>query len=214
MTWETPKSDFVIDPIPEDQHLALCIGIFTIGQQFNPNYKKWVHKIIFQFELPGVRFEGEDADGNAVEGPRFVSREFGFSLSDRGHLKPFIQSWLGKTIPPEEEAEFEWMKLLGRAGIVQIVWGHGKGKNKGKIYSNIQGIMKVPKGTEVPDYENQLRSFYIYTYTTRDDLEDALENLDVPEWIANKVRDSKEYKNLVAQAEEVHVPEPDDDIPF
>lgn len=206
------------EPIPEGQHLGVCVGVIDLGTQHNYKFNKYERKCLISFELPEVRIEIEE-DGETKDVPRFISRRFTLSLGSNAHLRKFLRTWRGRDFTPEELKGFEMKTLLGVPAVVQVL--HEDGKD-GKVYSNIDSVLYPMKGTEIPDAENEETYFSFEEVASLREVDDALDNM--PEWIQNLVQKSVEYSDLakVNQPElppvegELDMPEPDDDdsIPF
>lgn len=209
------------EPIPEGQHLGVCVGIIDLGTQHNHKFNKYERKCLISFELPEVRIEIEE-DGETRDVPRFISRRFTLSLGRNSHLRKFLRTWRGKDFTPEELKGFEMKTLLGVPAVVQVMQEEGK---DGKVYSNIDSVRYPMKGTETPDAENEETYFSFEEVGSLREVDDALDNM--PEWIQNLVQKSVEYSDLAkANQETMGMPsfspvegvpdmlEPDDNIPF
>src|SRR6266550_6930129 len=94
------------DPVPAGTHVARLYQIIHIGT-VKFEYKgevKQSDKIRFTFELCNERKvfnEGEEPR------PFSISREFGFSISPKGHLRPFIEGMGGAKMHDDEAYNFD-----------------------------------------------------------------------------------------------------------
>jgi hypothetical protein len=74
------------DPVPEDVHLGICVGVVDLGTQHNFKFNKYERKCLLSFELPEERAEFE-VEGETIDAPRFMSRRFTLSLGSNAHLR-------------------------------------------------------------------------------------------------------------------------------
>ena len=86
------KGDGEFDMTEEGVHLAVCYGVIDLGQQHNPKFDNWPHKVMIQWELPKLRIDVKEGE-RTVSKPRAISRRFTLSLSEKSHLRPFLESW-------------------------------------------------------------------------------------------------------------------------
>jgi hypothetical protein len=207
------------DPIPEDTHLGICVGVIDLGTQHNFKFNKYERKCLLSFELPEVRTEFE-VEGELIDAPRFISRRFTLSLGSNAHLRKFLRTWRGRDFTPEELEGFLMKTLLGVGANVAVM--HDTGKD-GQIYSNIDSVSKLMKGQSVPDPETATTYFTFDDVETLREVDDAID--EMPEWIQKLIQKSVEYNDLAnanaainappeVPAGEVGATEPDDDIPF
>jgi hypothetical protein len=171
-------------PAPSGAHVGRCYGVIDLGTHINPQNGKGFRKILLQFELPTELHTFREENGPE---PFVVSREFGLSLSEKSHLRPFLEGWRGRPFTPEELAKFDVMVLAGLPCFINIIH-NTKGD---KTYANIASVMTVPKGMQVPPGVNP-----VVTLSLNDEY-----NHDVfsalPEWIQKKIQESPEYKSIV-----------------
>lgn len=120
---------------PEGQYRAICMDVVDLGMVENKKFGKMQHKIALVFHS-----EAKMEDGKPFEHwERFTA-----TLSDQGHLRPFLESWRAKSFTPEELNGFDLEKLVGVNAYIQVIH---KASN-GKTYANIGSIMLPPKGVE------------------------------------------------------------------
>jgi hypothetical protein len=88
------------------------------------------------------------ADGR----PHMAVRQFGLSLSEQSHLRPFLEAWRGQKFTDEQLEGFDLEVLIGKPCQLQIIHT----KKEGVTYGNVQGAFPLGKGMlrlEVPkDY--------------------------------------------------------------
>lgn len=201
------------EPVPEGLHLAICIGVWDVGLQWNDKWGIAQPKGVVMWELPDDRIDVEK-DGKKVNLPMSISKRYTLSLNKKANLRRDLEGWRGRSFAEEEAELFDLNAILGKGCQLNIV--HEK---KGdKTYANIQSIVGLPKGMKLREPENPLRFFEI-----EPDSEIIIPDT-APEWIQNLIRNSEEYKlqeksgehfgnsgQNTQQPEDGHT---DDDLPF
>ena len=128
---------------PEGQHVARLVGIIDVGTQdsiFNGEVKK-KPRIYLQFEVYAEDENGK-ALGDEFGNPFLIGQEFTASMSNKGKLLPFVNTWRGKPLAAED-FPFDFSRMLGKTGLMTVVHNHDKEDEK-KIYANISSIVPVP----------------------------------------------------------------------
>ena len=150
--------------VPAGQYSAICYRVVDLGtQQQKDKVGKISHKrkVMISWEL----------DERMAEGRRFSQHErYTLSLHEMSKLRPILESWRGKPFTPDEEEKFDISKLIGVPCLMQVVHN----QSGGKIYANMSSIMKLPKGMEPLNLENEklefsLNEFDINTYNKLSD---------------------------------------------
>lgn len=134
----------VYDPAPAGVHAGVCCDVVDLGMVTTP----WGEKP--QVEL---RFQLSKTD---ADGRRFlVLRRFTNTLSEKGNLRPFLESWFGREITDREAEEGIDLEdiCLGLPALLQVV--HVKPSDK--IYANIKTIMPLPDGYPTLTVEGYIR---------------------------------------------------------
>ncbi|MCD7829741.1 MAG: hypothetical protein LUG58_04815 [Clostridiales bacterium] len=177
-------------PVEPGTYLAICVGVFDLGEQ-QTEYKKkthYVNQAMFAFEIPAKTIE---IDGEMK--PRQLSRTFAVSTSKKGNLRKFISSWTGISFTDDAFRDFDTDTLLGSAAMIQVVL------NDTGEYSNIDSIMKLPEGMPAPTTKTRLMAFDIDEWDQ--EVFDAL-----PEWVQEKIKKSTQYQKRHAPETEVDFP--------
>ena len=204
------KRDGGFDMTEEGVHLAVCYGVIDLGQQHNPKFDNWPHKVMIQWELPKLRIDVKEGE-RTVSKPRAISRRFTLSLSEKSHLRPFLESWRGKKFNFEELMGFDIGNLIGANCLLQVL--HQEYNEK--TYANVHTIMPIPKGADKTLPENPT-----IFYSMEDHGLDFPKS--IPEWIQGIIMKSKEY-NETGQMndfpedhgmEEPPIFGPDESVPF
>lgn len=181
MSLTAPRAKTQTD-VPKGNHVARLYQIIHIGTnefEFKGETKK-SDKIRLTFELCNetkVFKEGEEPK------PFSVSREFGFSMGPKSHLRPFVEGMIGTSLFEDEAYNFNFEDLLGRACLLNIVHDD---KN-GNVYANIKGVSPLPNGMAAPEQFNESKMIDVNT--------SPFEEIDaLPDFIKNKMQSSEEYQ--------------------
>lgn len=192
------------NPVSEGVHLATCIWIIDLGEQWSEIYKKAYPKVMITWEIPDEIISTDEG-----EKPKVISREYTLSLSEKSVLRSHLESWRGKKFTEAESKGFDLKNVLGKGCQIQILHTE-KGD---RTYANISSIMTLPKGSEKSVAVNKTVFFDLTD-------PDCLNQFDqIPNWIQDKIKKSDTYKQIV-NAQFSHPPQdfqeiPDpDDLPF
>lgn len=158
------KKDFKM--MPAGTHMARVIRVIDLGIQTTPfkdkqgNNKK--HQIVIYFEVPSQKMD----DGR----PMIIrTQPLTYSLGYpefKTKLREYAEEILGRQIETLDLAE-----LLGKPAMLKIA--HIPGKEPGKKYAAITGVMQIPEGANVPEPFNPLINF-----STVDFKKDVFDQLD------------------------------------
>ena len=205
---ENSGSNF--DPIPQGMHHAICYSVVDLGLQkiSSPKYDEKIKpRILLTFEVPDERISYEK-DGEQLEGPRVIGKQYTASLHENAILRQDLESWRGKKFTDAELNGFDMSKLIGVNALINVQ--HNTSNEK--TYANIATINPLAKGMETKAAENPHVHYEIemqYSFPE-----------SMPEWIVDKIKNSVQFtfeddKNLNEQADS-HVEEQDDssDLPF
>jgi len=165
------------EAIPEGVYSAIATRIIDLGDQYNKTFGNTSHKIMICFEIPAVTI---DIDGVLM--PKMISREFTLSLGKRSALRPFLESWRGKSFGDDELIGFDLRNILGKSCQIQIIHNDAG-------YERISSIMAMPTGTAELTPATELIFF---------DLSDVscLEVFTLlPAWVQDKIKQSPQYQS-------------------
>jgi hypothetical protein len=169
------------DPVPQGSHVARLYRVIHIGTtefEFKGETKK-SNKVMLTFELCNekkVFNEGEEPQ------PLSISREFGFSMSPKGKLRPFIEGMFGMKMHDDEAYNFDFETLPGQECLLTV----GHEERSGNTYANILNASPLPKGMQAPGLVNKPE--FISVDSTP---EHQIETL--PEWITKKIYATEEW---------------------
>lgn len=175
------------EPVSEGIHMAVCVGVIDLGEQYSKMYDNTQHRVLLSFE---VQDESTNIDGE--EKNRLISKEYTVSLGDKATLRKDLEAWRGKKFTDEELQGFDLKKILGKPCQVQVLHTDKQGKK----YANISSIVSVPKGMQIQKPQTELTCFDF----DDTDFEEKLSKL--PEWVRTKIADSTTYKAMQEQQTE------------
>lgn len=125
-------------PAPAGTHLAVCVQVIDLGQQFSQFYGKLQHKVLLAWELPD--------EPNEQGEPFMIYGRYTVSLGKNAKLRAQLEAWRGRAFTPEELKGFELKNILGKPCMLSVAHN----ENEGNTYANVQAVMALPKGTIVP----------------------------------------------------------------
>lgn len=176
-----------IPPVPAGGYLAVCVGVFDLGEQYSEKYKNYSPKLMITFDIPALTIE---VDGK--QEPRQLSREFTISGKNNSKLRAFISSWNGVQYSDEAFGEFDPLSQVGKPAMINVLL------NETGEYANIDTIMPLFPGMTAPTTTTPLK---VWDMDKWDDK--ALE--DLPAWVQEKIKKSSQYQKEHAPATTVQV---------
>jgi hypothetical protein len=126
------STDF--EPAPEGAWRAVCTDVVELGL---------IHTQFGDKPMIRIAFELEEINPKNNK-PFMVSQRFGVTLSSKGRLRPFLESWRGKKFTDEELKGFDVEALIGVNAQLAVVHN----VNDGKTFANIASVMKPARGME------------------------------------------------------------------
>lgn len=173
-----------LPPVPAGQYLAVCVGVYDLGEQYSEKFKNYSPKLMISFDIPAVTIE---VDGKME--PRQLSREFTISGKNNSKLREFISSWNGVQYSDEAFGEFDPLTQVGKPAMINVLL------NETGEYANINTIMPLFPGLPAPATTTPFR---VWDMDKWDDK--AFE--DLPAWVQEKIKKSSQYQKE-------HVPQTD-----
>lgn len=181
MALQAPRAKTNTD-VPQGNHVARLYQLIHVGTnefEFKGETKK-SDKLRVTFELCNERKsfkEGEEPK------PFSVSREFGFSMGPKSHLRPFVEGIIGAPLFDEEAYNFNFEDLLGRACLLNVVHE----EKNGNVYAKIAGASPLPKGMVAPEQFNDSKMIDVNT--------SPVEEIEaLPEFIKKNIFSSEEWQ--------------------
>lgn len=178
------KSESTFTPIPEGTYAAVCNLLVDLGFHYDPAFNRRSERVMIGWIIPDETYT--DKDGNTV--PRTLMQEYSNSLSKKSNLRPMLAAWRGKDFTAEELQGFSLRNVVGAPCLLSVIHKQTKA---GKTFAAVSGVMRLPKTMNAPKLQDDPILF--------DFDEDPLEKLSqLPEWIANKVKESETYMDKAA----------------
>lgn len=184
-----------IPPVPAGGYLAVCVGVFDLGEQYSEKFKNYSPKLMITFDLPSVTIEVE-----GKQEPRQLSREFTISGKNNSKLRAFISSWNGVQYSDEAFGEFDPLTQIGKPAMINVLL------NETGEYANIDSIMPVFPGLPVPTTSTKMQTWDMDTW---DDKAFA----ELPGWVQEKIKKSSQYQKEHAPDTTIAVTSPADAAP-
>ncbi len=133
-----------------------------------------------------------EKDGEPIEAPRVISKEYTLSMHPKSKLRGDVDTWLGMSMPDKEAYQFDFFDLVGKNAILQVVH---KVSKVGNPYAMISAVMPLMPDTQPKMAENEFQSFSL------GEAIQAGEGIPeyLPEWIREKIAGCHEIKNLATQ---------------
>ena len=172
-------------PVEPGVYMAVCVGVVDLGEQYSEKFKNYANKVKFVWALPSETIEIE---GKTEE--RQLSKEFSVSVSKKGGLRAFLESWNSKSYSDDEFAELDLFDQLGKPCQLQVVL------NDTKEYSNVANLMPLPKGMPAPTSNT---AFFTWDMDAWDD--SMFEKL--PAWTQEQIKKSTQYQKEHAPVTDV-----------
>lgn len=130
-----------IPPHPEGQFAMRCIDVIDYGDKestFNGRTTTRRRGVL--------RFFGGEYDEEGH--PLWVDAWFTLSLHQRANLRKFLEVWRGMAFTEDELKQFDLDTLIGAPAFIQV--RQNASAATGRVYANIDTIMKLPKNVEKP----------------------------------------------------------------
>lgn len=140
----TAKVGGDFEPHPEGQFPAVCVDVVDLGQKVEEyqGQKKVMPKVALVF----ASGERQKDEGKSLA---LLTTEMTNSASDKGNLRPFLESWRGKSYTPEQVADgLPLHKLHAQSALVTVEHVITK---KGNRFAKIRAISPLPKVMPVPE---------------------------------------------------------------
>ncbi len=180
-------NDFL--PVPAGTWPAICYQFIDLGTQTitwkGETQEK--HQVRIAWELHDE--ECVMRDGPKAGQPMMIQQTYTWSMHEKATLRKTLEAWRGAKFTDRQIEEFDVKNLIGQPCLLSVIHA-----DKGdKIYANVGGITKPPKGMMFPSMVNKP----IYLALTPDEFDrQVFEKL--PDRLKDKIKDSPEYNRLVS----------------
>jgi hypothetical protein len=191
-----PTKTFTLTPA--GTHVARVFKFMNLGtryQEYKGEMKDYPDTLInISFELPNelntFTVKNEDGTEEKVEKPFAISREFTLSMGPKSNLRPIVEGIIGTPLTDEEAYAFDLESLVGMTCLVTIA--HKKSKDGDRTFANLVSTAPLMKGMVAPEAFNKPVIQNVNDMTVEE-----IEAL--PEWLANKMKVSDEYKRKIGK---------------
>lgn len=194
--------------VPASGYLGVIVGVYDIGTQDGGQFGA-KRQIVVTWELHNKKGVVRDKAGN----PLTISKFYTLSFNEKATLRKDVEAMTGRAFSDAEASRgFDVEKLLGTACRLRVVH---YSKTSGQTGDKIGTLMPLDEDDPKPEAVSDETYFEIDSASAeKREVPDF-----VPKWIANKVRQSKEYggSNGQPQGNPMTVPSAvptGDDIPF
>lgn len=173
---------------------ARIVQIIDLGLQPQPDYlgeaKEPAYEIDITYELLDEFCVSEDGTVNE-DLPRWVSERIPLKSLKAEKAKSTLRYLV---LDPKMEFKGEFLSLVGKPCMVNIVENPGKGKNAGKVFNNVSGIsqMRDKEATKAPELKNPAVTFSL-------DTPDINVFNKMPSWLQDKVKANLEFNGSKLQ---------------
>lgn len=193
--------------VPAGAHVAICDQVVDLGIQPGGMYDP-KQKVYLRWQIPGERVKWTK-DGQEHEGPAIIGRTFTLSLSEKGYLRPILESWRGRPFTPAELKGFDVKNVLGVPCMVQVTH---ETATSGKTYANVVAVMSMPKGVAKPELNGEALH-----YSTDHPAQSVFDKLSP--WIREKINARLSPEDAIHKMAESETDDPgydkaDDEVPF
>lgn len=183
-------------PVEAGPTRGVCYMCVDLGTAMNEFDGKMQRQILLGFELPDIR-EHIKIDGRDVDSARTINMFLNFSMNEKAKLRLHLQSWRGKEFTDDEIKTFDLFSVVGKTALLNIVHKTKPGKG---TKADINSITALPKGMS-----SAISDRPPMVFSLADPDHNELTG-DIPQWVANIVMRSEEWKALHGAPEEADTP--------
>jgi hypothetical protein len=166
------------------EHKARCISVVDLGTHKMKKYGIWLHKMMLELEMPEVK----KPDGECCT----IEIVCTLSMHPKSRLRRHIELWRSKVFTDQEAEEFDIFELLGVTAIINVINNNG--------YAEISSLMLL-KSSECPERINDLIAFSLPGLNEFNEFDEKVFE-SLPKSLQNKIKESREYKNMIADADD------------
>jgi hypothetical protein len=170
---------------PPGVHKARCVSVVDLGTHKNKKDGSWLRNIILALELLEVKKPYGKC--NIIEIPLTLS------MRPESRLRRHIESWRSKVFTDQEAEVLDLFDLLGVPALINVI--------QGKDYPFLGSIMPL-NSSECPERINDLIAFSLSEFD-----EKVFERLTKRQ--QSRIKESREYKSMLAVAADESVSDPD-----
>lgn len=134
-----------IELASEDNHVAVCVGIWDMGNTATTfretKETKILHKILIRWEID----ENIQEEGEYQGKKKCVDKPYNFTFHEKSNLRRDVESWIGKLKDDVIMVGFDLETLIGQPCMLNIAHNIDEQGNK---WANVMNISKLPKGLQ------------------------------------------------------------------
>lgn len=143
------------EPIDPGTYPARLVAVVSLGlqpQSYNGETKEPRDELAITHELLD-EFMKDDKGEDMTDKPRWLTETFALHNIAADRAKS-TQRYIA--LDPELKHDGDWAKLIGTPEMVTVINAAGKGKNKGKVFSNVAGVssMRAREAAKAPELVN------------------------------------------------------------
>jgi len=198
MSLKARRTGAAIAPMPGGVHLAICIGAMDLGTQPSHFDEEEIPTLMLAWETPNVRAKSTQDGATAM--PRYATREYRSSLHKKAKLREHLEAWRGQTFTSKEVQGFDFKRLIGVGCQIQVMQHTSEA---GNVYAQVANIQPWPH--EIPRPVKTEHPHWYFSFDENQAGTVPVIPKEIPDWIAEKIRQSPEWEQLTAQA---HPPAP------
>jgi len=180
MKFEKKKGDRIIPPAKT--HVARLLRVVDLGTTYSEKYNSSNRYIDLCWELTATNHVFNEEIG---EQPFVVSRKVTQNIGPKSTFGKMIKSWTGEDVPEEFDIE----ELFEIPCMISVL--HADVTKDGDVttYANVDTVVGVPDGMEVPELRNDPFIFDIDGFD-----QETFDSL--PEFMREIIASSDEYKEM------------------
>ena len=191
------KSSIVAPELSPGAYPARVVSVIFLGVQeqrpFMGEEKKPVDEVRITYELSDEFMQDEEG-ADLEDKPRWFSEDIAFYSLNADRAKSTKRY---NAIDPTDSSDGDFFKLLGMPCQVVLINNPGKGKNAGKVYTNIADVTPAPKLKGYVQGELINKTF---TFDPQDEAVTKAAFDSIPEWIRTKIVKANDYKGSALSA--------------
>ena len=178
---------------PEGNHVAVCVGITDMG----------THENTFEGKKTGdkrkIRILWEIAEEQRKDEKPFVLfKTYNLSMNEKSTFRKDLESWRGQKFKPQDLGAWEIRRILSVGCMLNVVH---KTKEDGKVFDDIAGIARLPKGMTAPRPVTVPMMFSLEPDEYNQAIFDAL-----PDKVKEVIKASPEYAKLTISLDKNGIP--------
>ena len=153
-----------IEALEPGTYPARLVRVVNMGLQtqrpFQGEEKAPKMDLHLTYELTDEFLRTEEGEEDKTK-PRWVSERIPFNSLDSDLAKSTKRYY---ALDPNEEYDGDWEKLIGTPCMINITQNPGKGKNKDRIFNNVDGVssMRPKEAAKAPELVNDPVVFDFY----------------------------------------------------